>query len=271
MGQYNFSSSERASAALRVLAILSALFFAVLLTPSNSPADDFSGATFVVLDPASNNVIGSENYSIQQMDGTAVLVGRGRFRDGESDIEHDELQTSGNGALPALIRFEHSFFNPDGTPRATGFADTRSGKASCLSLENGQPKRLESELAFPADTYAGASIIVALEDALKHETGDLSFHVFDCAPGPTIVAVQLTSVEKHESWDKHPGDLAEAKLTADLGAFGNLISGILPHRNAWFDPADGWKYVGGKIQRYFAKGPQIVLVRRQNSQSASSR
>lgn len=249
------------------------LLFALvgLVLAANSRAEDFAGVTYAVLDPDTNEVIGSANYAIQRANGKAVLVGRGYFRNGESDLEHDELEPAGNGSLPALVRFEHSFFNPDGTVKIAGYADARTGKASCSSYENGQPIRRESQLAFPADTYAGASIVVALQHALKNGIGDLSFHVFDCAPGPTIAPVELTSVEQHESWNRHPGDLAKADLTADLGTFGNLINGILPHRSAWFDPAGGWEYVGGRIQRYFADGPQIVLVRRESREQASRR
>ena len=54
--------------------------------------------------------------------------------------------------------------------------------------------------------------------------------------------------------------LAE-KLTAQLGWVGDLLGSLLPHRSAWFNPSRGWQYVGGKIQRYLATGPQVILVR----------
>jgi hypothetical protein len=56
------------------------------------------------------------------------------------------------------------------------------------------------------------------------------------------------------------------QLTAKLGWFGNLLGSLVPHRNAWFDPAHGWQYVGGKIQRYLANGPQVILVRQESAQ-----
>lgn len=159
------------------------------------------------------------------------------------------------------MRFEHSFFNPDGSPKLVGFADLGTGNASCSTYENGQQHRLQSQIQFPADTYAGASIVIALQHALSSGVHDISFHVFDCAPRPKLAAVEVTSVEEHETWSRHPGDLAKAEITADLGAVGNLIGDLLPHRNVWFDPEDRWNYVGGKIQRYFVQGPQIILVR----------
>jgi hypothetical protein len=39
----------------------------------------------------------------------------------------------------------------------------------------------------------------------------------------------------------------------------------MPRRNALFDPAHGWQYVGGKIQRYLANGPQVILVRQESA------
>jgi len=56
------------------------------------------------------------------------------------------------------------------------------------------------------------------------------------------------------------------QLTAKLGWIGNLLGGLMPRQNAWFDPAHGWQYVGGRIQRYLANGPQVILVRQESAQ-----
>jgi hypothetical protein len=49
-------------------------------------------------------------------------------------------------------------------------------------------------------------------------------------------------------------------LRPDLGAGLNLvIAPFLPKTEAWFDPHDNWKYVGGEFNRYFG-GPHVFQV-----------
>ena len=72
--------------------------------------------------------------------------------------------------------------------------------------------------------------------------------------------------EENEYWARYPKPLIRVQLTAKLGWFGNLLASLVPRRNAWFDPAHGWQYVGGKIQRYLANGPQVILVREESAQ-----
>ena len=56
------------------------------------------------------------------------------------------------------------------------------------------------------------------------------------------------------------GDLIRLDLRPDLGAGLNLvIAPFLPKTEAWFDPHDNWKYVGGEFNRYFG-GPHVFQV-----------
>ena len=114
---------------------------------------------------------------------------------------------------------------------------------------------------FPSDTYAGATAVLALESALRMQGGRAAFHVFDCGPTPNVVGVQAQPNDEAQRWSLYPGKLVSVDVTANLGWLGSIVGGLLPHRLAWFDPAGGWRFVGGKIQRYFASGPQVMLVR----------
>lgn len=224
--------------------------------------NDVRSVRFLVLNEDGTRVIGSESFAVQQTDGKSVLIGRGIFADGESDVERDELRPNKTSDAPSLVQFEHSFFNSDGSRKIAGFADLRTGQASCSTFDRGQPHQLDSQIQFPGDTYAGASIVIAMQHALRLGIHNFSFHVFDCAPGPKLEAVEVTSVDEHETWDYHSGDLSKAEITAHVSVIGaGLIEDLLPHRNVWFDPNAGWEYIGGKIQRYFADGPKILLVR----------
>ena len=207
-----------------------------------------------------NQLIGSATYDVQQENGRIVLLGRESFTDGQRDVERDDLNAA-TGAPPTLEHFEHTFFNPGGSPNVAAIADIHTGIASCSTFENGEANERKSQIAFPADTYAGASIMLAVQYALNRGGRTASFHVFDCAPGPEIAAVRVSSVSEHERWEHYPGELAKVEMTAKIGVADNIIGGLLPHRTAWFDLHHGWNYVGGPIQRYFAKGPQMLIVR----------
>ena len=207
-----------------------------------------------------NQIIGSATYNVQQQNGRIVVLGHGSFTDGQRDVERDDLNAAA-GAAPTLEHFEHTFFNPGGSPSIAAMADIRTGIASCSTFEDGQANERRSQIDFPTDTYAGASIMLAVQYALNGGGRTASFHVFDCAPGPEIAAVRVSSVAEHERWEHFPGELAKVEMTAKIGVADTIIGGLLPHRTAWFDPHHDWNYVGGPIQRYFAKGPQILIVR----------
>jgi hypothetical protein len=231
-------------------------------SPAWAASYDLRGVRFAVLNEDGTRVIGSESFAVQQANGESVLIGRGAFADGESDVERDELRPSNGSDVPLLVRFEHVFFNADGSRKIAGSADLRTGQASCSTYDNGQQHQLDSQIQFPGDTYAGASIVMAMQHALRRDLHDFSFHVFDCAPGPKMAAVEVTSVDEHGAWAYHSGDLAKAEITAHMSVIGaGLIEGLLPHRNVWFDPNAGWEYIGGKIHRYFADSQKVLLVR----------
>jgi hypothetical protein len=222
--------------------------------------------SFTILDPDSHQVIGHAEYKIERLNGRITVRGENHYNNGEYDIERDELVLEGRGALPTMEHFEHTFFNADGSPKLIARADPRTGDASCASYEAARKRALSKKLEFPSDTYAGAAAVVAMETAFRDGREHLAFYTYDCAPGPILAPVIAQRGDENEYWDRYPKPLIRVQLTAKLGWFGSVLGGLFPHRNAWFDPVDGWQYVGGRIQRYLAKGPQVILVRKESVQ-----
>ncbi len=227
-------------------------------------AFDAAPQTFTILSADGQQVLGHANYQIQAAPGGAVLSGENRYLDGERDVERDVIKIAGSNGVPTLVSFERSFFNADGSPKFSSRADLGSGAAACISYQDGRARAINRRLEFAPDTYAGASAVVALEQALRHGMRAMGFHFFDCAPGPTVVAVTTDQPAEGRSWRFYPSNrLAQVDVTAELGWLGSLVEGLVPHRAVWFDQSagGGWQYVGGTVQRYFASGPQVMLVR----------
>ena len=222
--------------------------------------------SFTILNPDNHEVVGHAEYKIENLDGRILVLGENHYENGEHDVEQDELTLNDGNTLPVMVKFEHAFFKADGAQHLIARADPRSGYASCVSYEAGRKHELSEKLRFPSDTYAGAAAVVAMENAFRTGHQQMIFHTFDCAPGPTLAPVMAQRGEQDEHWGPYPKPLIQVKLTAKLGWVGDFLGSLLPHRSAWFDPANGWRYVGGKIQRYLANGPQVILVREEHAQ-----
>ena len=219
---------------------------------------------FSILAPHDHQVIGSAHYRTEKRDGYTLLLGNNQYKDGEHDVEREELAFR-NGELSRMLSFEHKFFNPDGSPKLVARANPVTGAAACISYESGRKQESSKNLKFPPDTYVGAAAVALMESSFRQGREQLDFHTFDCTPAPSIIAVTAYRGEQDERWANYPKPLVRVKLTAKLGWVGDLIGNLMPHRNAWFDPRT-WQYVGGTIQRYLAAGPQVILVRNESSQ-----
>jgi len=255
----NISVGEYATRTLLSAAIGMA---AVALSASAASAQtgDFGGVepvSFKIMNADGNQMLGYGEYHVESPNSAPILVGQNRYLDGEYDIERDQVELHGDGAAPSLLAFEHSFYKADGSKQAFGRADLRSGEASCADL--GGQERVK-QLEFPSDTYAGATAVLALESVMRIGGGDASFHIFDCGPEPTVVAVAAHTDSDAQPWSLYPGQVKQVNVTADLGWMGSIVGGLIPHRETWFD-ASKWKFVGARMQRYLADGPQVMLVR----------
>ncbi len=254
--------TDSANVRVTFCVLAAALAIAFSVRPAwASATESLDAASFTIMSGDGDQVLGHGEYHLEKAGAQPVLVGTDRYLDGEYDIERDVISSADSAAVPALVSFEHWFFNADGSRKFLARADLRSGEAECSSFEAGRERGAVQHLDFPADTYAGATAVVALEDGLRAGGGQAAFHVFDCGPAPNVVAVAAQADQQARGWNLYPGPLTQVDVTADLGWLGSLVDGLLPHRRAWFDPAAGWRFVGGKIQRYFFKGPQVTLVR----------
>ena len=254
------------AAVIFCILIVSALAHATDRGHGNDDGPKIEPISFTILDPDNHEVIGHAEYKIENRNNRIMVWGENHYNNGERDIERDDLALNESDTLPTMEHFEHTFFNADGSPKLIARADTRTGDASCVSYEAGRKHELSKKLEFPSDTYAGAAAVVAMQKAFRDGREHIAFYTFDCAPGPALAPVIAQRGEENEYWARYPKPLIRVQLTAKLGWIGNLLGGLLPHRNAWFDPAHRWRYVGGRIQRYLANGPQVILVREGSAQ-----
>lgn len=216
---------------------------------------------FVILNADDRQVIGHATYRSEQAGGRMVIWGENRYDNGEHDVERDELSYFRDDRIPTMLHFEHRFFNADGSLKLMGRADPQSGEASCETYAAGQQHNVSRKLDFPSDTYAGAAAVIAMKRAFLNGRDSIDFHVFDCAPGPVVASVNAERADDNQLWAPYPKPLTRVELSASLGMLSKVLGSLLPSRSVWFDRSDGWQYVGGRIQRYLADGPQVILVR----------
>jgi len=122
---------------------------------------------FAIYSQDGGKVVGRSHYGIERFAGGALVLGDNSYADGERDVERDTVAFPSPAQMPVLVRFEHSFFSADGSPKLIGWADLKSGKASCMSYAAGRARTLAATLDFPPDTYAGAILLIPVEYSLR--------------------------------------------------------------------------------------------------------
>jgi hypothetical protein len=205
-------------------------------------------------------VIGHARYTITENGKNVDIIGETRYLDGERDWEHVVLERHSGAPLPAVTSLQTNFFATDGSVQLSEKADFKAGDASCRWNHEFEDSSYEDSLDFPSDTYAGAASIVPLEYALKNGEQTARFHVFDCAPKPSIFTVDAKLQDGEAHWTYYPGDLAQMGLTPDLGWLNVLAKPFIPNITVWFDPRQGYQYVGTAKDRFY-RGRSLVLVR----------
>lgn len=217
-------------------------------------------AEYTILKDNGGPPIGNSGYSVEHLDNAIVLKGENRYFNGEYDVELDQLSTAAPGAMPALTSFEHSFFNTDGSPYLLARLNLASGQASCIRHTPAGVEDLGAKLELPRDTYAGASILVAIQEHLR--TGSIKpirLHVFGCVPGPRVLQVEIRP-RGVTRWAFYSGHVMGVDVRPHLGWWDILLEPFIPKVRAWFDPSEDFNYVGGQLQRYY-RGPWITLVK----------
>lgn len=241
------SGKSRAAAAVDLKAMLA------------SPVD------LTVYSPDRKTVIGHAHYTIKDLGDTVEITGDTRYLDGERDWEHIVLQHRSPNPLPLAKSFQANYLGSNGSPQLIEKADFQSGEASCRWSSQFDDNSYEDALEVPPDTYAGAASVVPLEYALKKGDQSARFHVFDCAPKPAIYTIDAKLEGGVARWSYYPGELAQMGLTPDLGWLNMVAKPFIPDISVWFDPREGYQYVGTVKDRFY-RGRSVVLVRKSERQ-----
>jgi hypothetical protein len=215
-------------------------------------------SNFYIYDPTGTQLLGRARYLVTQRGSVVTIDGHNEFIDGQRDVEHDTLK-SVDGEIPRMLSYQHDFFDSHGAALLSASADAASGKTSCAKYENGKGTIETAVLQFPEDTYAGASVLVAVADQLRRGGIDLDIHVFDCALGPRILTLHADLERGPWSFRPHDGDLAKAEAHPVFGWFNVFLKPFVPTIRMWFDPLRDYAFVGGTLSRYF-RGPEVLLV-----------
>ena len=198
--------------------------------------------------------------SIIRRSGVLILRGENRFDDGQYDIETSRLTVSDAGALPALIEFNHMFYTAEGSVLLEAHADVRTGLASCIDRRSGDQKLYATKIEFPAQTWAGASVILPIQRFLRESSpGTLSLNVFNCAPSPKVLAVAVEASPKPRRLTGYLPGAVEIDAKPDFGWLNFFVDPFVPKLHAWFDPGHEWEFVGAMLSRYYS-GPEILMV-----------
>lgn len=243
-----------------ILAVMLLVWSAIPARANSKPALNFSPISFAILSPKTQKVIGEGHYSIEHVAGGLILTGENRYFDGSYDVEVDRMDTLPNQQVPRLVDFRHIFYNRHGSIEREGLADMRTGDCSCEATENGKRTIETGRFDFPPDTYAGASILIPIQNHLTRgdRTTPLYLHDFNCVPGPKLLRVEAEP-QPDTRWTYHAGQLVPVKITPDFGFWTMFVLPFVPKITAWFDPARNWAFVGAQLARYY-RGPDIVMV-----------
>jgi hypothetical protein len=230
----------------------------------------FPPTTFAILNPDTGATIGQSRYSVESTADGAILHGESSFYDGQSDVETGKLLGVGEG-LPKLVEFDHTFYNSDHSIQERAHADLRSGAATCSGTSSGTKSDSTTVLDFPADTWAGASIVIPVQHFLRAGDKDLpSLHIFNCAPDPKIFAISLQTDPGLAVWAPYGGQTLRVEVRPDFGWLNVLVAAFVPRLHAWFDPGNGWAFVGDEAARYY-QGSKIMLVKKARGVASASK
>ena len=228
----------------------------------------FPTTNFAILNPDTGATIGQSRYRVESTADGAILHGESSFFDGQSDVETSKLLGVGDG-LPKLVEFDHTFYNADHSIQERAHADLRSGAATCSHSSGGTTTDSTAVLEFPEDTWAGASIVIPVQHFLRAGNKELpSMHIFNCAPEPKIFAISLQTDPGLAVWTPYGSEALRVEVRPDFGWLNLIVAAFVPKLHAWFDPGNGWAFVGDEAARYY-QGTKIMLVKAHGVASAS--
>ncbi|HZC46347.1 MAG TPA: hypothetical protein VE243_07715 [Candidatus Acidoferrum sp.] len=229
----------------------------------SSNALNFPKTSFTIVNPDTGAAIGTSKYRVETRDDIATLRGENGYFDGQTDVETAQLWLGSPGPMPKLVEFDHTFYNADGSILLRAHVDLKTGAATCTDNSGGKKSEQSEVLTIPDDTWAGASIVLPIQKFLRAGDKGLTrpLHAFNCAPGPKIFAISVNIDPGNAVWTSYGAEALRIEVKPDFGMFNILIGAFVPRLHAWFDPNNGWAFVGDEAGRYY-KGPKMMLVKK---------
>ncbi len=253
-----------------VLALAASLFFASARRVAAEDSINFPPTSFTIMNPADSTPIGVSRYSIESHGNEAVLRGDNRYYSGLTDVETGNLELGDGAELPRLVEFDHSFYNADGSLQERAHVNLKSGHGFCIDNQGPQKSEQSAVLSIPPDTWAGASVAIPIQRYLRAgETGVHRLHAFNCAPSPKIYAISVESDPGEAVWAPYRELTLRVEVRPDFGWLNLIVSAFVPRLHLWFDPHDGWNFVGDEAARFY-KGTPIMLVKARGAAPVAS-
>ncbi len=246
----------------RVAALAIILVVACARPAFSAKALIFPPTSFAILNPDTGVAIGRSRYRVESTGDSATLRGENGYFDGQTDVETAHLRLATSGELPRLLDFDHTFYKADGSILVRAHLDAKSGAATCTDNSGAQKSEQSEVLSIPADTWAGASIVIPIQDILRTGARGVSrpLHVFSCAPSPKILSISVQIDPGNAVWGAYGTEAIRVEVRPDFGWLNVIIGSFVPKLHAWFDPNDELAFVGDESARYY-KGPRIMLVK----------
>jgi len=252
--------------------------FAIVVTmtcarPAHSAnALSFPPTSFTILNPDTGVAIGHSRYRVDSTADGGTLRGENGYFDGQTDVETARLDSGAPGQLPKLVEFDHTFYNADRSILKRAHVDLKTGVGTCIDNSGGQESRQSDVLSVPPDTWAGASIVIPIQRFLR--AGDKGvtrpLHVFNCAPSPKIFAISVNVDPGNATWTSYGAEAIRVEVRPDFGWLNVIVASFVPKLHAWFDPNNGWAFIGDEAARYY-KGPKIMLVKTHGDSAGDGR
>jgi hypothetical protein len=250
-----------------------AILIVVVLAGAGFCSDtlSFPATKYTIQNPDTGTEIGHSEYRADATADGATLHGANVFDDKQVDVETAHIEAAQAGQGPTLLDWDHTFYKADGSMLVRGYLDRGSGAATCISNNPGQKTNQSETISTPHDTWAGASVVVPIQGFLRE--GDMgktrSLHVFTCAPTAKIYAVSVKIDPQAAVWPAYGAEALRVDIQPDFGVLNPIVESFVPKLQAWFDPNDGWAFVGDEAARWY-KGPHVRLVKVREAANAGN-
>jgi hypothetical protein len=232
----------------------------------------FPPTNFEILKPDTGVAMGRARYRVEPIRDGGVLRGENGYFDGQTDVETSRIEIVGDGGKPKLTEFDHTYYNPDKSILKRSHVDLKTGAATCIDNSAGQKSVQSDVLTIPDDTWAGASIVIPIQNFLRAGDKGISrpLHAFSCAPSPKIFAISVNIDPGNAVWTTYGAEAIRVEVRPDFGLLNLVIAPFVPKLHAWFDPNERLAFIGDEAARYY-KGDPIMLVKKRGAELDASR